>query len=178
MLAQIFSSFSCKKNSDVEKFLQQRSMEFTKKNQSVTYLVLSPDQKNIAGYFTIAIKPVTINADKFSNTVRKKIARVSERDTQGTNYSLSAYLIAQLGKNDIAAASNLITGKQLLELAIEKIRELQYMAGGMVVFLEAENNEKLMDFYETKNRFKRFDTREAQAGTEAAHTLVQLLKIL
>lgn len=47
----------------------------------------------------------------------------------------------------------------------------------MVIFLEAEDEEKLMHFYD-KSGFKRFDTREVKAGMKEAHTLVQLLKIL
>ena len=38
-LHEILSEFSCEKNSDVERFLKEQSIEFTKKNQSVTYLV-------------------------------------------------------------------------------------------------------------------------------------------
>ena len=52
------------------------------------------------------------------------------------------------------------------------------MAGGMVVFLEAEEEEKLIHFYQEKNGFKRFDTKEVKGRTEDAHMLVQLLKIL
>ena len=33
---------------------------------------------------------------------------------------------------------------------MDTIKELQYMTGGMVIFLEAENEEKLMRFYEDK----------------------------
>ena len=51
------------------------------------------------------------------------------------------------------------------------------MAGGMVVFLEAEE-EELIHFYQEKNGFKRFDTKEVKGRTEDAHMLVQLLKIL
>ena len=102
MLRQVFSTFSCEKNADVERFLLQQSIEFTRKNQSVTYIVITPDQGRIVGYFTITIKPIIINADSFSNTVKKKIARVSEQD--------------------------------------------------------AENEEKLLHFYEDENSFKRFDT--------------------
>ena len=40
-LVQILSEFSCEKNPDVERFLKKSSIEFTKKNQSVTYLVIS-----------------------------------------------------------------------------------------------------------------------------------------
>lgn len=178
MLRQVFSTFSCEKNADVERFLLQQSINFTKKNQSVTYIVITPEQGQIVGYFTITIKPITVNADNFSNTIKKKIARVSEQNLENRNYSLSAYLIAQLGKNYQDGANFAITGEQLLGLAIEKIKELQYMAGGMVVFLEAENEEKLLHFYETQNGFKRFDTKEVKSHTEDAHTLIQLLKVL
>lgn len=178
LLQQVFSAFSCDRNSDVERFLLEQSINFTKKNQSVTYVVLTPEEGQIIGYFTITIKPITVNGDSFSNTVKKKIARVSEQDEESGNYSLSAYLIAQLGKNFKNGANEKISGEQLLGLAIEKIKELQYMAGGMVVFLEAENEEKLIHFYEDKNGFKRFDTKEIKSGTAEAHTLVQLLKVL
>lgn len=178
LLQQVFSTFSCDKNLDVERFLLEQSINFTKKNQTVTYVVLTPEEGQIIGYFTITIKPITVNGDSFSNTVKKKIARVSEQDEESGNYSLSAYLIAQLGKNYKDGANEKISGDQLLGLAIEKIKELQYMAGGMVVFLEAENEEKLIHFYENKNGFKRFDTKEVKAGTEDAHTLIQLLKVM
>lgn len=178
LLRHVFSTFSCEKNTDVERFLLQHSIEFTKKNQSVTYLVITPEHGLIVGYFTIAIKPITVNADSFSNTIKRKIARVSEQDAENGNYSLSAYLIAQLGKNYKDGANRVITGEQLLGLAIEKVKELQYMAGGMVVFLETESEEKLLHFYEAGNGFKRFDTKEVKSGTENAHTLTQLLKVL
>ncbi|MDY5478458.1 MAG: hypothetical protein SPG10_16915 [Enterocloster clostridioformis] len=90
MLRRVFSTFSCEKNADVERFLVQQSIEFTKKNQSVTYIVVTPEQGQIVGYFTITIKPITVNTDSFSNTVKKKIARVSEQDAENGNYSLSA----------------------------------------------------------------------------------------
>lgn len=177
LLRQVLSTFSCKKNVDVEKFLLNQSIDFTKKNQSVTYTVFTPDYADLIGYFTITIKPISVNGAGFSNTVKRKIARVSEQDPENGNYSLSAYLIAQLGKNFSNNVNELITGEQLLEFAVEKVEELQYMAGGMVVFLEAENEEKLLDFYEA-NGFKRFDTKETKSGTEGTHTLVQLLKVL
>lgn len=177
-LRGILSEFSCKKNSDVERFLKEQSIEFTKKNQSVTYLVFTNQDAELVGYFTITIRPISVNSDSFSNTMKRKIARVGELDEENGTYTLSAYLIAQLGKNFTNGANERITGEQLLQAAVNTIKELQYMAGGMVVFLEAENEEKLMRFYEDKNGFKRFDTREIKAGTEDAHILVQLLKVL
>lgn len=177
-LRQILSEFFCDKNPDVERFLKEQSLEFTKKNQSVTYLAFSNDDASLVGYFTITIKPITVNAEKFSNTMKRKIARVSELDEENGTYTLSAYLVAQLGKNYKDGANEKITGEQLLQAAVDTIKELQYMAGGMVIFLEADDNDKLMHFYEDENGFKRFDTKEVKAGTENEHILVQLLKIL
>ena len=75
LLQQVFSTFSCDKNLDVERFLLEQSINFTKKNQSVTYVVLTPEEGQIIGYFTITIKPITVNGDSFSNTVKKKIEK-------------------------------------------------------------------------------------------------------
>lgn len=175
-LKQVLSEFSCEKNLDVERFLKQQSIEFTKKNQSVTYLVFENENATLVGYFTITIKPISINANNFSNTMKRKIARVSELNEIDGTYTLSAYLIAQLGKNFSDNASEKITGKQLLQAAIDTIKELQYMAGGMVVFLEAENNDKLIKFYEEDNQFKKFSTRNGNSND--GQELIQLLKVL
>jgi hypothetical protein len=49
------------------------------------------------------------------------------------------------------------------------------MAGGMVIFLEAEDKEKLMHFY----GFKQFDIREMKCrDKDEIHKLVQLLKVM
>ena len=175
-LRKLLSEFSCEKNSDVERFLKEQSIEFTKKNQSVTYLVFTNEDVALVGYFTLAIKPISVNAESFSNTMKRKIARVSEFDESNGTYTLSAYLIAQLGKNYSDGSDERITGEQLLQAAVDTIKELQYMAGGMVVFLEAEENKKLIRFYQEKNGFKRFATKEVKS--EEAHTLIQFLKVL
>lgn len=177
-LKELISEFSCIKNADVERFLKEQAIEFTKKNQSVTYLVFSNDDATLIGYFTLTIKPITVNAEAFSNTMKRKIARVSELDEKNSTYTLSAYLIAQLGKNYSNNVNIRVTGEQLLQVALEMIKELQYMAGGMVVFLEAENEEKLISFYEKENGFKRFDTKEIKSKNEDTHTLIQFLKVL
>lgn len=177
-LNQILSEFSCDKNPDVERFLKKDSIEFTKKNQSVTYLVFTNDDAVLVGYFTIAVKPITVNAEKFSNTMKRKIARVSELDEATATYTLSAYLIAQLGKNFAGGANERVSGNQLLQAAVDTIKELQYIAGGMVIFLETDNDQKLLQFYEEQNGFKRFDIRETKDGIEQSHTLIQLLKVM
>lgn len=178
-LNQILSEFLCGKNADVERFLKTQSVEFTKKNQSVTYLVFS-EEGDVIGYFTIAIKPICVNLEKakISKSLERKIARVGELDEETNTYTLSAYLIAQISKNFFAQRNESFSGKQLLEAALETIKQLQYMTGGMVVFLESEDNEKLLRFYEEENGFKRFDVRIAKKGTQEERNLIQLLKVI
>ena len=168
-LRQVLSEFSCEKNPDVEKF--------AKKQQSVTYLVFSTEDAELVGYFAITIKPITVNAESFSNTIKKKLARVSELNEQNHTYNMAAYLIAQLGKNYNNGANDRITGEELLGLAIKQLQQLQYLAGGMVVFLETLNEEKLLSFYQGKG-FQQFDSRLSESASHEPHELIQLLKIL
>ncbi len=177
-LLQILSDYSCEINPDVERFLKEQSIEFSKKHQSVTYLVFSNEDAELLGYFTLTIKPITIKCDKIkSKTVLKKIARVSDCKEDDDTYSLSAYLIAQLGKNYANNNDKRITGEQLLGLAINQIKDLQYLIGGTIMFLEAEEKPKLIKFYEN-NGFAKFDTRETTSTSTEQHMLIQLLKVI
>ena len=176
-LNELLSGFSCPKNPDVERFLKKSAIEFTKKNQSVTYLVVSAEDVRLLGYFTLALKPLTIRGETVSNTTKRKLLRISELDEKSDTYTMSAYLVAQLGKNFSENGEKDITGEELLKLAWDKIREIQYLGGGMVTFLEAENEEKLLSFYRD-NRFSQFDTRQTVSGTDEPHELVQLLRLL
>ena len=97
-LAMLLSGFSCPKNPDVERFLKESAIEFTKKNQSVTYFVFDINSMRLAGYFTLALKPLTVRGKTVSNTVKRKLLRVTELDEKSDTYTMSAYLIAQIGK--------------------------------------------------------------------------------
>lgn len=177
MLDRVLSGFSCPNNPDVERFLKKSAVEFAKKNQSVTYLVFSVESKELLGYFTLALKPLTVRGETVSNTTKKKLLRISELDEKTDTYTMSAYLIAQLGKNYTNGRNKKITGKELVELAWSVIEDAQYMLGGMVTFLETENEEKLLSFY-SDNRFSQFDTRQTALDTDVPHELVQLLRLL
>lgn len=176
-LIKLLSGFSCPKNPDVERFLKKSAIEFTKKNQSVTYLVFSKDNGEMLGYFTLSLKSLTIRGEAVSKTTKRKLLRVSELDENSDTYTMSAYLIAQLGKNYTNDRDKEITGNALIELAWMMIEKAQYMFGGIVTFLEAENEEKLLSFYRG-NRFSQFDTRQTVSGTDEPHELVQLLRLL
>ncbi len=139
--------------------------------------MFSSEDAELVGYFAITIKPITVNAEPFSNTVKRKLARVSELNEQNHTYNLAAYLIAQLGKNYHNGANERITGEELLGLAVKQIQQLQYLAGGMVVFLKTSNEEKLLSFYEDRG-FQQFDSRLSETAGREPQELIQLLKIL
>ena len=176
-LVRLLSDFSCPQNPDVEHFLKKNAIEFTKKNQSVTYLVFSNEDGVLLGYFSIALKSLTVRGEAVSNTVKRKLLRISELDEASETYTMSAYLIAQLGKNFTEHRNERITGAELLELAWSVIEEIQYMAGGMVAFLEANEEEKVLSFYR-ENRFAQFDTRCSMTKNQEPHELIQLLRLL
>lgn len=176
-LRQLLCEFSCERNQDVEDFLKRQAIDFTNKHQSVTYLVFATDDAQLLGYFALTIKPITVSGEPFSNTVRRKLSRVSTLNEEEHTYSLAAYLIAQLGKNYADGANERITGAELLALAVNQIELLQYQAGGMVIFLEANNEEKLISFY-GNNRFQPFDRRTTERKDKEPYELIQLLRLL
>ena len=176
-LQEAISDFSCPRNPDVEHFLKNNAIEFTKKNQSVTYLVLSNEDGMLVGYFTNALKPITVNANKMSNTVKRKLERISKLDEAAGTYTAAAFLIAQLGKNFTNRLNERISGEELLDVAWTVVKELQYAAGGMVSFLEADREEKLLEFYR-KNGFREFDVKIVEDSEGNPHELVQLLRLM
>lgn len=179
-LYKLLSDFSCPYNPDVEYFLLHNAIEFTKKDQSVTYLVFNAEDAAIVGYFTLAVKPISVNASNISKTMAKKLSRVSILDKSTSSYTTAAYLIAQLGKNYSLPQEKRIDGSILLDFALETIREMKYSIGGVMEFLECEDNKFLMDFY-TRNKFKMFDVRTTvptRGEGEDPHQLNQLLKFI
>ena len=154
LLSGLISSFTCPKNPDIEHFLKHNAIEFTKKQQSVTYLAFTREESPLfAGYFALTVKPLKIGVkDIPSNTWRRKIERVARFDEKTQIYSGAGYLIAQLGKNFTDGINELVTGSELLRLALNVVLDIQDMAGGMIAFLDAENNNSLTEFY-TQNGF-------------------------
>ena len=176
-LYNLLSDFSCPKNLDVEYFLLNNAIEFTKKDQSITYLVFDSEDASLAGYFSITIKPISIRASCVNKTMAKKLSRVSTLDNDTQTYITAAYLIAQLGKNYSLSKDKQISGELLLDFALKTIKDIQYSLGGIVEFLECEDNEFLLNFY-TSKKFKPFDTRIASSKNSEPHILHQLLKLI
>ena len=177
-LSDLLSDFSCPKNPDVEYFLLHNAIEFTKKDQSITYLVFSGKDTALVGYYSLTIKPISVHITNISKSMAKKLSRVSVFDKGTKVYTAAAYLIAQLGKNYSLPKEKQITGSILLGFALETISNLKYSIGGVLEFLECEDNEFLLNFYK-QNHFKPFDIRTTQSTyNNKPHRLHQLLKFI
>lgn len=82
-------------------------------------------------------------------------------------------MIAQLGKNYANGNDTLISGNELLFLAMEKVKKVQNEVGGRFAYLECEDKKKLKEFYE-RNRFKLFGKRKLdldEADVTGTHLL-------
>lgn len=158
----ILSSFSCPLNKDIENFIKYKAIEFSKRTTAKTHLVFwqTDDEKymEFVGYYTITYKVITVDRSALSNTEAKKLKNQGVYDESKQEYSVSAPLIAQLGKNYTNGNDTLIDGADLLHLAVNNIRKIQKEIGGRFMYLECEDKEKLLDFY-TKHNFKIFGKR-------------------
>lgn len=106
----------------------------------------SNDDASLAGYFTLAIKPITVYTEglNMSKSMQRRLARVSEFDKENGTYTLSAYLIAQLGKNYKGGANLKITGQQRLQAAMDTIKEIGMYISGICRIAETPSLRKLL----------------------------------
>lgn len=179
----ILSQFICPSNKDVEDFLKYKAIEFSKQGLAKTMLVywLSDDrtEKYLVGYFAIAPKYIRVSKDSVSNSLSKKLNKHGSYNVDTREYIVVAPLIGQLGKNYESGNDCLVYGSDLLQMAIEKVKEVQKEIGGRFVFLECEDKPKLIGFYQ-ENGFtacgKRRKDRD-EVGVDGEY-LIQLIKYL
>lgn len=158
-LKQCLSDFSCPINREIEQFVINNAIEFAKKKLSVTYFAINEFGK-IAAVFTLAHKAIEIGNASLSNSKRKKISRYAIMDSEAGSYTVSAFLIAQFGKNYAVEEGKGISGNELMDLTFGILEKVQHDIGGGIVFLECEDKVKLLDFYQDeKNGFMPFNER-------------------
>ena len=180
---EILSFFSCPPNSDIEKFLTKRSaIDFAKQSIAQTFLVYASYRgKNVlCGYFTIANKYIVVGSHSVSKTTARRLRKFAMPNISDDNLVIMAPLIAQLGKNYMNDYRKLITGDELLKMAIDKVSAAQRIIGGKVVYVECEDIDILKKFYED-NGFVIFGKRrldKEERGEMNGSHLIQLLKYL
>lgn len=174
-LQQLLSDFSCPKNQEIQHFVRKNAIEFAKRKMSITYLVVDKESR-IVGIFTLTHKAVQVLNGELTNTARKKIQRHAHLDSTTNSYMLSAFLIAQFGKNYQYEKTNALKGNELMDITIATLKEIQRQIGGGVVYLECEDKPKLLSFYQNqKNRYQIFGDRYS-AGDSTKY--IQLMKII
>ena len=178
----ILSDFSCPKNKDVEYFLKNRAIEFTKQKITQTQLVFLQYKNDLrlVDYYSLTHKSISVKDSGLSKTLRRRIAKFGTRDTVNKGYVIPAPLIAQLGKNFTDGLNKEITGDELLKMALDKIAQAQFILGGKIVYIECEDIPKLVDYY-SSNGFIPFGKRGRDTEDEdriKGDYLLQLLKVL
>lgn len=181
---KILSQFSCPQNRDVEKFLTHRSaIDFAKQGVAQTFLVYASYKKQpvLCGYFAFALKYIIVNQHSVSNTTARRLRKFSmPTNDSGGSLVITAPLIAQLGKNYTDGYNKLISGDELLVMALDKIKEAQMILGGKVVYVECEDVDYLKQFYQS-NGFVIFGRRKLDKDEKtdiSGHYLIQLLKYI
>lgn len=150
--------FVSEKNPEIEGFIREKAIEFAKRKLSITYLITDATDGVILGYFTLTHKSVILSGEKLSKTFQKKLAVFSRLDRDTGNYVVSAFLLAQLGKNYAVEPDRRMSGKQMMELVNNVLGDVQRRIGGRVLYLDCEDNPKLKNFYVSEN-FKEFADR-------------------
>ena len=181
MTKNILSRFCCPKNPDVQTFIRDKAIEFSKAGLSKTYLVYwrAENENHLVGYYTIASKHFTAAKENVSNTLWKKLKKHGTFDTAINKCIIPAPLIAQLGKNYVDGNDKLISGDELLFLAENRLKMIQNEIGGRFVYLECEDIPELRTFYEN-NGYIKFAERELDRDETdlRGSYLLQYLKIL
>ena len=158
-LELILSEFISQKNDEIQTFLKDKAIEFAKKKLSITYLVTDSENGKLLGYFTLAHKVLEVPALGLSSTVRRKMSRYSTLDNRNESYMISAFLLAQFGKNFNEEKERRVSGAELMDCVDEVLKRIQHQIGGAVVYLDCEDKEKLIEFYENTAGYKQISER-------------------
>ena len=173
----LLSSFSCvrdgvQKNEEVESFVKKNAVDFFRRKLAVTYLVFD-DNSDFVGVFSLAHKAIDIPADRLNAKLKNKVKRYARLDEGRQSYSVSAFLIAQFGKNYEGDKGRTITGSELMDSALDMLSAAQAIVSGGLIFLDCEvENTVALELYK-KNGFVPFGERESESD---GHRYIQLLK--
>ena len=159
-LIGILSDFSCPKNQEIETFVRKNSIEFAKRKISITYFVIDNNSGEIVSIFALTHKALDVDSNVLSSKSKSKLKRFAQFDENNSSCTVSAFLIAQFGMNYAIKRPDDWNGIRLMEKTFSTLEKIQREIGGGIVYLECEENENLLNFYQNKNnRFHPFNER-------------------
>lgn len=160
-------------DSDVDSFFKGKAVQSQKLNTSSTFLVYGSENGKLAGYFTLAIKMLTLKQKVLTSKEFKILSRFGYVDEDSESLKLPAFLIAQLSRNFYEPEKN-ISGDELISIALEKTKDIQNSSSGKLVFLECADFEPLVNFYE-RNGFKYLGEKKISKNSKE---LLQMYRII
>lgn len=163
-------------NKDVEYFLKTKAVQATKLNTATTYLVYierSAIEIDLVGYFSLAMKMLTLKRSSLSKSSQRIISRFGYYDDDAESYQIPATLVAQFGKN-FSEESASISGSDLMAITLHQVKNALSFLSGKTVFLESEKKQKLIDFYTEKG----FTVLDNEVLSKNKKELMQLYKLL
>jgi len=173
-VSQILSDFSCPKNPEIENFVKKNAINFAKQKISVTHLAFN-DEGELMAVFTLAHKALELNDENMSESNRKRIRRYARLNEISNSYTVSAFLIAQFGKNYTNGRETQSDGDILMGSAMKTLVAVQREVGGGIVYLECEDKPQLLSFYQNPhNMFRVFRERYSESDQTK---YIQLLRI-
>lgn len=159
-------NFKCIKDKEIQDFLNNKAIEYEKRNWGRTYLFLNnsiekllkrEENFKIEGYITLSFKGVNY-PEEISNNLKKKINKGLNKKINPQD-CFPALLIGQLGKYIDEDYISFLRGKDMLELAFYLTRQADIIAPLNCVILDTRKNEKINKFYE-ENGFKLLNKEE------------------
>ena len=181
-IQSVLSNFSCPRNPDVENFLKNKAIEFSKHRWAQTHLVftLYKGKNVLIGYYALAINNIVIDQNALSKNMRKRLKEFTSFGSNTKDYLIPMPLIAQLGKNFTNGYNELITGDELLKKALDQVRKIQTISSGQFTYLECENIQALLDFY-SRNGFMKSGERmldRDETDVLKGSRLIQMVKFM
>ena len=90
------------------------------------------------------------------------MSRYARVDESKDSYMVSAFLLAQFGKNYGVEEGKRVTGAELMDCVEAVLEDIQFRIGGGVVYLDCEDKKKLIDFYENTAGYRRISERVSE----------------
>lgn len=165
-IKSLLCCFSCDKNKDLENFLCNLAIKFSKRNVSKTYLIINEDSPDILAYFSLAFTSIQSSEFELSNTLVSKMDGFNKHAKE-----IKVHLIGQIGKN-FAVENNPINLGLILQETFTIIKQIRAMAGGRFAILECNNHPSLIKLYE-KQGFKILPTKKENDD----HLITMCIKI-
>lgn len=173
IISQKMLEFDCPNNSEINDFIHNKAIGSVQRHQTATFLVVD-NQNQINGFYSLTHKSLEVSAANLSKTYTKKIAMYSDYDESKKSYYISAFLIAQFGKNANISKDSVISGDEMMNIVLEHLRTVRDEIAGNLVYLECEDNEILLNFY-SKNGFVKFGERYSEIENV---NYIQMLRFL